>query len=386
MRLHYPLNANGAEDAGQLPWSDGVPSTGAQGSYPGHAIVTDSEAEILAAIDASGQSRSGTNLAQLIQAIARGIFLGQLTGSANALAAAIPNNVVFSALLAGTRFTGLVTTTNTAGATFAITGIGLASGTVQAALLTRSGNALQPGDLPVNQLFEFRWDGSAFRMIGPVTSETVAAINQTGAIPAAQTKILNVVGSGVWTVPVGVYLLRRVRMWGGGGGGGGASSTSSAGAAGGPGAYWEGAIPVAPGQQIAYTVGAAGAAGLGGTSPTNGGPGGTTAFGSYVTCPGASGGNAANGGVNPNPGLGSPATQAASLSGFIAPIAGAGIGYPVGSGYGGGLGAPAFGVSNSGPNVQAGGIPGIYPGSGGNGSSANANGGAGAAGLIIIDY
>lgn len=77
MRQHYPLNSNGVEDAGQLPWLDGVPSTGTQGSYPGHAIVTDTEAEVLAAIDASGQSRNGNDLAQLIQAIARGIYIGQ---------------------------------------------------------------------------------------------------------------------------------------------------------------------------------------------------------------------------------------------------------------------------------------------------------------------
>lgn len=217
-------------------------------------------------------------------------------------------------------------------------------------------------------------------------SSADSPIVTSGAIPAAQTKILNVVGSGVWTVPAGVYLLRRVRMWGGGGGGGGAANNSSAGAGGGPGAYWEGAIPVTPGQQIPYTIAAGGSAGVGGASPGAGGTGGTTTFGSYVTCPGATGGQAANGGVNVNPGLGTQATQAGTLNGFTAPVAGAGIGFPVGSGYGGGFGAPAYGVSNAGPNVQAGGINGIYPGSGGNGSSSAANGGAGAAGLIIIDY
>ncbi len=171
MRKHYPLNSNGAEDAGQLPWKDGVPSTGTEGSYPGQALFTDSEAEILAAIDASGQARNGSDLAQLIQAIARGIYLGQFGGTANALAAAIPNNIVFSALQPGTRFKGFVTATNTAGVTFAITGIGTASGTVQASLLTKAGSALQAGDLPVNQLFEIQWDGSAFRLVAAAASE-----------------------------------------------------------------------------------------------------------------------------------------------------------------------------------------------------------------------
>lgn len=176
MRQHYPLNSNGAEDAGQMPWTDGVPSTGAQGSYPGHAIVTDAEAEILAAIDASGQMRNGADLAQLIQAVARGVYLGQFSGTANALAAVIPNNVVFRTLQPGTRFSGLVATTNTGGVTVQITGIGSAAGNVQAALLRRDGAALQAGDLPVGAAFDFRFDGAAFRLTAPAASEITLSI------------------------------------------------------------------------------------------------------------------------------------------------------------------------------------------------------------------
>lgn len=274
-----------------------------------------------------------------------------------------------------------VANTNTGAVTLTLNNLG------NKPVVRRGGLPLTAGDLVQGQFVHLGYDlvAGQWVVLGSVASDTVNVVNQTGAIPSGKTTILSTVGSGTFTVPANVYLLRRVRMWGGGGGGGGASNTSSAGAGGGPGAYWEGAIPVTPGQIIPYAIGAGGTAGLGGASPTAGGTGGTTSFGSYVTCPGASGGQAANGGININNGLGSPATQAASLNGFIAPIAGAGIGYPVGSGYGGGYGAPAFSVSNAGPNVQAGGINGIYPGSGGNGSSANANGGAGAAGLIIID-
>jgi hypothetical protein len=176
VRQHYPLNSNGAEDAGQLPWADGVPSTGVQGSYPGHAIVTDAEAEILAAIDASGQTRSGSDLAQLIQAIARGVFIGQFGGTANALTTAIPNNVVLLSLQTGVRITGIVSATNTGGVTLKVVGIGTAAGSVQAPLLRRDGTALQAGDVPVGQLFDVRWDGSAFRMVGAVASDVPSGI------------------------------------------------------------------------------------------------------------------------------------------------------------------------------------------------------------------
>lgn len=187
MRLHYPLNANGAEDAGQLPWTDGVPSTGVEGSYPGHAIVTDVEAEILAAIDASGQGRNGADLTQITQAFARGIYLGQFSGSANTLTAAIPNNVVLLTLLAGIRLTGLVAATNTGGVTVTVVGIGSASGSVQAALLRRDGAALQAGDLSVGTAFDFRYDGSAFRLTGTARSELLATVANSGQFPTTPT-------------------------------------------------------------------------------------------------------------------------------------------------------------------------------------------------------
>lgn len=174
MRKHYPLNSNGDEDAGQLPWIDGVPSTGTQGSYPGHAIVTDTEAEILAAIDAAGLTRNGSDLTQLIQAISRGIFLGVFTGSANTLAGNIPNSIVLPSLLQGMRFSGVVTSTNTGGVTVALTGFSPALGALP--LLRRDGSALQSGDLPLNVPFDFRYDGSAFRLGAPAPSETTGLI------------------------------------------------------------------------------------------------------------------------------------------------------------------------------------------------------------------
>lgn len=169
MRKHYPLNAAGAEDAGLLPWTDGVPATGVEGSYPGHALITDTEAEVLAAAGAAGLVQSGTDLTQLAQAISRGVYLGGFTGSANALLAALPNSVVFPSLLPGMRFQGVAQATNTAGVSITLTGFATPPGVLN--LLRRDGSALRAGDIPVGVPFSFTYDGAACRMIVPVSSE-----------------------------------------------------------------------------------------------------------------------------------------------------------------------------------------------------------------------
>ncbi|MBB5765715.1 hypothetical protein ABEV34_11855 [Methylorubrum rhodesianum] len=169
MRKHYPLNAAGAEDAGLLPWTDGVPATGVEGSYPGHALITDTEAEVLAAAAAAGLVASGTDLTQLAQAISRGIYVGGFTGSANALAASLPNSVVFPSLLPGMRFQGIALATNTAAVTLTLSGFATPPGSL--GLLRRNGGAMKEGDLPVGVPFSFVFDGAAYRMAVPVPSE-----------------------------------------------------------------------------------------------------------------------------------------------------------------------------------------------------------------------
>ncbi|MRI57741.1 hypothetical protein D8770_28160 [Methylobacterium sp. DB1607] len=169
MRKHYPLNAAGAEDAGLLPWTDGVPATGVEGSYPGHSLITDTEAEVLAAAAAGGLVASGTDLTQLAQAISRGIYVGGFTGSANALAASLPNSVVFPSLLPGMRFQGIALATNTGAVTLALSGFATPPGTLN--LLRRDGLALRPGDVPVGVPFSFVYDGAACRMAVPARSE-----------------------------------------------------------------------------------------------------------------------------------------------------------------------------------------------------------------------
>lgn len=62
-----------------LPWANGNPTTGTEGSYPGFGLFTDAQEEILAAIQAAGLTPSGTltQLAQSIPALStKGLLLG----------------------------------------------------------------------------------------------------------------------------------------------------------------------------------------------------------------------------------------------------------------------------------------------------------------------
>ncbi|MCJ2053983.1 hypothetical protein [Methylobacterium sp. J-070] len=175
MRLHYPLNANGAEDAGKLPWTDGVPATGVEGSYPGHAIVTDVEAEILAAIDAAGLVRSGSDLTQLIQAASRGIWLGLFGGTATALTATLPNSVVIPSLQVGMRVRGVAASDYTgSGGTLALTGIGAAGTTVSYPIVASDASALASGAWKAGQFLTFEIDASSNARLSGASSASAS--------------------------------------------------------------------------------------------------------------------------------------------------------------------------------------------------------------------
>ncbi|GJD58344.1 hypothetical protein [Methylobacterium dankookense] len=173
MRRHYPLNSAGVEDAGKLPWTNGVPSTGTEGSYPGFEIVVDTESELLNAQDASGLVRNGADQTQLAQAISRGAYLGAFGGSANALTASLQNSTVWPSLLPGMKFTGIVTQPNTGAVSVALSGFSTPPGVLN--LFRRDGQALQAGDLRTGLPFSFVYDGSAFRVSTPAASEVTVA-------------------------------------------------------------------------------------------------------------------------------------------------------------------------------------------------------------------
>ena len=187
--------------------------------------------------------------------------------------------------------------------------------------------------------------------------------------------------SGNFTVPNGVSTV-KVTVVGGGGSGGYHSTMPSGG--GGAGGRAKGVITgLTPGQVIAVTVGAGGAAP---SSVQNGNNGGTSSFGSYMS---------ANGGTG---GMGGTAANFANAGGAGGQASGGQVNMTGSYGSdsmtagcrGGDGGGPGDGRGASGP------MPGInaqsYGGGGGgggmttSGGAVGSPGGAGGAGLVIVEY
>jgi hypothetical protein len=184
-------------------------------------------------------------------------------------------------------------------------------------------------------------------------------------------------GATSFTAPVGVTDV-KVRVWGGGGAGGGTTNVSAAGGGGG-GGYGEGIVTVAHGAAEAVTVGAGGIA----SGTSNGPAGGTSSFGSSITCTGGGGGLAQNTGGESGGGSGGTGSGGALNFGGL----GGGSGTIFSSTITiGGLGGAAFGGAAPGPSADAPGLPGIFPGVGGNGGSFGNSGGNGASGIVIVEY
>lgn len=189
MRKHYPLNPNGDEDAGLLPWIDGVPETNTEGSYPGHALFTDMEAELLNLQGAAGLVQSSSDLTQVLQAVGRGgIYLGPLGGTANALAGTIQGSVVLPALQKGVRLIGYPSSANTSPTvTLAVTGIGTAGTTVTFPVNKPDGTPLVAGDIKIGRRYEFEADGAGNVLItgggigsgGTTVQQIYANVKQT---------------------------------------------------------------------------------------------------------------------------------------------------------------------------------------------------------------
>jgi hypothetical protein len=187
--------------------------------------------------------------------------------------------------------------------------------------------------------------------------------------------------SGWFTVPNGVSVV-RASVTGGGGSGGYHSTMPSGG--GGAGGQAVGIVSgLVPGQSIAVTVGAGGAA-LG--SPGTGNSGGTSSFGGYLAATGGAGGNGgtvtnfSNAGGAGGAGSGGQVNFNGSQGGDAIVVACRG-----GDGGGPGNGRAASGPQNG---INA---PGYGGGGGGGGTSTGANpvgyaGGAGAGGIVIVEY
>ncbi len=128
-------------------------------------------------------------------------------------------------------------------------------------------------------------------------------MNVAGVITSGN-KVTYTSGSGTFTVPSGISMLKVYLIGAGGGGGGGSDynttySASGGGGGGGGGAFISLELPVNSGQGISYSVGGGGSGGATGTDGSNGGTGGATHFGGFYANGGSGGsgaGSTSNGG------------------------------------------------------------------------------------------
>jgi hypothetical protein len=229
-----------------------------------------------------------------------------------------------------------------------------------------------------------------------VQEELMAIIEAAGLTPDANNWAQVLAGCramfgarGVWvtssgnvTVPAGITRL-YAEAYGGGGGGGGCSTAAAASAGGDGAGFAAGWFTVTPGQVIAVTIGAGGAAGN--SSGTDGGNGGTTTLGSLLTATGGKGGKGSTTGAAINltsaPGAGSGGdVGVGGLSGSN--------GVQIGSNYFAGQGGPspfgsftrALAASGAGENGQ------LYGGGGGGAAAGAYAGGTGAPGVVRVAY
>jgi hypothetical protein len=188
-------------------------------------------------------------------------------------------------------------------------------------------------------------------------------------------QVATLTASGTFVVPAGITRAKVTVIAGGGAGGYHASQPGGGGGSGGQAMAWLSGL--VPGNSIPVSVGAGGAPP---TSPTAGGAGQGSAFGSYVSATGGQGGGGGTGtgvpaGGQGGSGVGGAANFSGSWGGDAIPSANRG-------GDGGGPGAGKGGSGATvGQNAPLNGVG----GGGGGGGSANA-GGAGGGGLVIVEY
>ena len=365
MQRHYPLNpATGLEDAALLPWANGNPALGTEGSYPPFGLFTDPQDEILNAIAGSGQA-IGSTLSQLLQALSRGIFLGTFAGTANALTAALPGSVAIPALTAGMRFTGIIASTNTGAVTLTLSGFTSAPG--PKAMTRPNISPLKANDVVAGQVVTLVFDGTQFQ---------AQSISQT--VPGTSNEEL--LSSTTRTIPAGVYAVTLDAI--GGGGGGGYSNSAGAGGGGSGAGRSFGRFAVTPGEILTITIGAGGASYI---------AGGTTSVVSNLqgTLLSASGGSI--GGIGSSAAGSGASTSGNGTGGQINQPGELGVNGTVASGgllFGGpGGGARTGGGYTFSPTAGgSAGASGTYPGGGGSGGAGSSAGGPGAQGRVIYSY
>lgn len=303
-------------------------------------------------------------------------------GTANAITLGFTPTFTAAGQLVGTPLVFLAEAANTGAVTIGVDGVPAAS------LTWPDGTALAAGDIATGTLQVVRHDGTAFRLLTPLSPTQVRALTS----PLNRSQIFT--ASGTFTVPAGVTSAEVIVI--GGGGGGGASANASGGgtagnigAGGGAGGYaLRRTTGLTPGAAVTVTVGA------GGTAPAaaNGGAGGTSSFGAFVSATGGGGGGwgentLASGGAGGNGASGDLNIQGGD-GGF------GGTNVPLGNNatqsdvlriYGrGGVAAGGFSI----PSTGGTGAAGRGHGTGGSGASGGSGvaGGAGAPGIVIVRW
>jgi hypothetical protein len=324
----------------------------------GNGLKLDGTTKVLA--------EDNTNDAILLQAaqhlIQRGLTnVGYDTGTANA--ASVTFSPAPAELVAGMRFwIKKYTSANTGAMT--LNGV---------ALNWADGSALVAGDWPASVFAEVIYNGATYGLLS-VMGPSVFSRKSATIVPFTS--------STTFTVPAGIYTIKRIQCWGAGGGGGGSFGAGGAGSGAGAGGYDEAVnVAVTPGSSITVAIGAGGTAGAG--TPTNGGNGGTSTFGGLCTAAGGLGGWSGNSALQTS---GSGAGGAGSVGSLPLTGQGGGLAFTVGIPCGGIGGAAPFGGAPPAINVGGNGSGGNFPGGGGNGGSAGGAGGVGANGFIIIEY
>lgn len=278
------------------------------------------------------------------------------------------------------------------------TNLPITSGTTGTLGITRGGTGLTAtptaGQLPIGNGAGYTLGtltaGSNITITSGVGSIIIAALG--GGLQTIQI----FTSSGTWTKPAGItkILVKAIGGGGGGGGVGGAANRVALGGGGASGGYGELFLDVTSIASRTVTIGAAGAGGVAGNN--NGSAGGTTSFGTDLTCTGGAGGiNVFGTGVTLTTQTNTPGSSTGgylNVNGSSAQESFSGTASGCG-GYGGfsqfGQGGIGGKINNASANV-AGASPqtGAF-GAGGGGSisinnAANTAGADGAPGLVIV--
>lgn len=328
-------------------------------------------ANALLNLEYDGTSWRLMNMTNVPAEIQAGLWISvdDTSGAANTIT--IAPSPAITAYAKYQRFQFKLANTITGASTINVNGLGAKN-------LTRADtSATQNGDGVAGQIMNAIYDGTQFQLIG-----------LRAQVPGQNSQTFTTPGTTNFTVPAGIFTLRG-ECWGGGGGSGGSTGAGSAAVGGGGGGYCKGLMAVTPGQVIAITVGAGGTAGSQ-TGPTNGGTGGMSSIGAFMSSTGGAlgiaaasviqGGTSAAGGVGTGGSImnvvGCNSDAPLTLGGVTNNVA-----VSAGGGSWGGLKQHTGATS-----ISSSGTAGIFPGGGAGGSANAAPGAAGAAGQVILEW